>query len=283
MGHVFVSYSRRDQQFVRTLVEALQQEKVNVWIDYLSIKPGEEWASVIENALTESDALIVVISPNSVESPYVRGEYRLALERGIPVLPVGYFQQGAMLRPQELNNLAFLNVRDFEGNVAAIAKKLVAALPDKVRDLLGTGAPPLAAPSKGYVFISYSGADIEFVKRLRKFMEKHGYAYWDYRKTPRKYAMRFDMELEEAIDNAALVLSVVSPDWKKSPWTAREYCFAEYRGKPNFVLRWRALEDYGGIALLIADRTLIDFTQNENEGFTLLGEALGSSTVTPKP
>jgi hypothetical protein len=84
MNDVFVSYSRKDRDFVIKLVDALKQRGWNVWWDP-TIRPGEYYEDVIEGALTTSRCVIVVWSKNSVASKWVRAEAAEAANRGVLV------------------------------------------------------------------------------------------------------------------------------------------------------------------------------------------------------
>ncbi len=87
MSHIFVSYKREDSEFVLKEVIRLQRT-YRVWWDKTSIVGGEDWEKAIRAGLEDSVALLVVLSPKAVESPYVRFEYETALDSGIPVIPV---------------------------------------------------------------------------------------------------------------------------------------------------------------------------------------------------
>ena len=86
MADVFISYARLDYPRVVPLVTALEAQGWSVWWDP-DIAPGEEFDALIAAALENARAVLVVWTPNSVGSRWVRGEARDALERGalIPV------------------------------------------------------------------------------------------------------------------------------------------------------------------------------------------------------
>src|SRR6476469_1931158 len=89
MPDVFVSYSRRDGEFVRGLVAALEARGKSVWVDTQGIGAGEVFPDAIRHAIEASDAFVFVISPESVASRYCENEvdYALALsKRVVPVL-----------------------------------------------------------------------------------------------------------------------------------------------------------------------------------------------------
>jgi hypothetical protein len=87
MSHIFVSYSRKDSDFVKTLVQRLERTH-RVWFDRHDIHGGEEWEKAITQGVQNSVTMIVVISPDSVESDYVRFEYSTAIKEEIPIIPL---------------------------------------------------------------------------------------------------------------------------------------------------------------------------------------------------
>jgi TolB-like protein/Flp pilus assembly protein TadD len=84
MADIFVSYSRADKARVAPLVAALEAEGWSVWWDP-EISPGQDFDSLIAGALEAAKAVIVVWTPASVASRWVRGEARIGAERGILV------------------------------------------------------------------------------------------------------------------------------------------------------------------------------------------------------
>ena len=88
MADVFVSYSRRDKARVVPLVAAIEARGWSVWWDP-AIVPGQEFDRMIDVELKAAAAVLVVWTPTSVESRWVRGEARDAAERGI-LVPVRF-------------------------------------------------------------------------------------------------------------------------------------------------------------------------------------------------
>src|SRR5437773_3086124 len=88
MADVFVSYARSDKARVAPLVAAIEAQGWSVWWDP-EITPGQEFDSQIATALDAARAVIVVWTPVSVESRWVRGEAREAADRGV-LVPVRF-------------------------------------------------------------------------------------------------------------------------------------------------------------------------------------------------
>lgn len=88
MADIFVSYSRQDRARVAPLVAALEAQGWSVWWDP-EINPGEEFDALISRELEGARSLIVVWTPQSVDSRWVRGEARDAADRGV-LVPVRF-------------------------------------------------------------------------------------------------------------------------------------------------------------------------------------------------
>ena len=90
MADVFVSYARSDKGRVAPLVAAIEDKGWSVWWDP-EITPGQEFDDQIDAEIDKARAVLVVWSPVSVASRWVRGEAREAAERGI-LVPVRFEQ-----------------------------------------------------------------------------------------------------------------------------------------------------------------------------------------------
>jgi len=86
MADVFVSYARSDKARVAPLVGAIEAQGWSVWWDP-EISTGQDFDHEIAAELKIARAVLVVWTPKSVESRWVRGEARVAAEIGnlVPV------------------------------------------------------------------------------------------------------------------------------------------------------------------------------------------------------
>ena len=79
VGHVFMSYSRRDEAVMRRVAMFLRNQGINVWVDNEKLVPGTPiWEVEIEKAIKAASAIIVILSPDSKNSEWVRREISLA-------------------------------------------------------------------------------------------------------------------------------------------------------------------------------------------------------------
>ena len=89
---VFISYSHKDQVLATELVNRLKAAGLDAWFDKWEILPGDNWAEKTSEGLKESDAMVVLLTPNSAESEAIRANVSYALgeksfrHRVIPVL-----------------------------------------------------------------------------------------------------------------------------------------------------------------------------------------------------
>ncbi len=90
MADVFVSYARADKARVAPLVAAVEAHGWSVWWDP-EIAPGQEFDDLIDTELAAAKSVLVVWTPTSVASRWVRGEARDAADRGI-LVPVRFDQ-----------------------------------------------------------------------------------------------------------------------------------------------------------------------------------------------
>jgi hypothetical protein len=89
---VFLSYARADQRAAREISASLRGAGFDVWDPEREILPGSDFVASLQDALNTSDAMVVLISPDSSGSRNVEHEVGFALGaerfdgRLIPVL-----------------------------------------------------------------------------------------------------------------------------------------------------------------------------------------------------
>ena len=78
MADVFISYSRRDGEFVQRLNNAFVGANRVVWVDWQSIPRGEDWWREIYSGIEGGDAFITIISEHWLTSEICHNELRSA-------------------------------------------------------------------------------------------------------------------------------------------------------------------------------------------------------------
>lgn len=86
---IFVSYSRHDEAFARKLALWLAKTlNMGVWIDVDDIQPGVKWSAAIQDGLDNCEVMVVIVTPESMESVNVEDEWQYFIDLGKPVVPI---------------------------------------------------------------------------------------------------------------------------------------------------------------------------------------------------
>ncbi len=76
---VYISYSSEDREVAKKVVSKLEQAGFEPWDPAAALFAGDNWALHIGKALQDSDAMVLLISPKSMKSEWVRHEIEFAL------------------------------------------------------------------------------------------------------------------------------------------------------------------------------------------------------------
>lgn len=109
MAQVFISYAHEDGDFGDVLITKLKEEDITHWVDSEHLRAGEDWRQAIDDAIRNSFALIVIMSPAAKASEYVTYEWAFAWGLGVPVIPLLYKQTNLHPRLEALQYLDFSN------------------------------------------------------------------------------------------------------------------------------------------------------------------------------
>ncbi|MCC6298572.1 MAG: SUMF1/EgtB/PvdO family nonheme iron enzyme [Anaerolineales bacterium] len=81
---VFLCHASADKPKVRELYRTLRRRGLQPWLDAEDLIPGQNWELEIPKALLSSDAIIICLSPNSVDKEgYVQKEIKFALDKAL--------------------------------------------------------------------------------------------------------------------------------------------------------------------------------------------------------
>lgn len=113
---VFISHTQKDTELARKVAAVLREAGLDVWFDANEILPGENWAEKISEALKESEAMVVLLTPEALESNNVRREIDYALgektydKRLIPVIVGNPEEMPSEKIPWILRRLRLINL-----------------------------------------------------------------------------------------------------------------------------------------------------------------------------
>ncbi|MCA9911103.1 MAG: TIR domain-containing protein [Anaerolineae bacterium] len=120
---IFVSYSRKDwDEFVEPLVASLRENGLSIWVDQHLLQGGQDWMDEINHALKLCRLMILCVSPDALQSRYVKLEYRQFFNTNKPILPV--ICHPAEL-PAELGGIQYLPYAE-QDTLIARARQLLA-------------------------------------------------------------------------------------------------------------------------------------------------------------
>src|SRR5215510_5019503 len=107
MADVFISYSRKNSEFAKRLIEKLNRANKESWVDWEGIPlTAPNWWGEIKAGVESADNFIFIMSPDSMASVVCNMELDYALDLRKRIVPVAY---------QELESRdAFASIADFE-------------------------------------------------------------------------------------------------------------------------------------------------------------------------
>lgn len=85
---IFISYSSRDRDTANAVKASLESAGASVFIDYARLQVGQPFPDQLRDEIKRCDALVLLVSPRSVESQWVQAEVRLAHGEHKRILPV---------------------------------------------------------------------------------------------------------------------------------------------------------------------------------------------------
>src|SRR5215472_12843982 len=140
---IFISHSHIDNEFGTRLAQDLLQvleDETAVWYDVLGgLHGGDAWWEKIVEELIARDVFLLVLSPEAMNSPWVRREINMALNENKFILPLLYRECSVRADLKTIQTISFLAPKIYE---VAYKEVLVAlGLPTT-----GIGEPVRSAP-----------------------------------------------------------------------------------------------------------------------------------------
>ncbi len=169
---VFVSYAGADRAIVEQIYTDLKARGIDAWIDQSGLEAGTpDWEQTLRDAIRNSWAVLLMASPRSRRSLYVKDELRIANYYKCKIFPL-WIEGDDLIDalPMGIGGTQAIDMRG-EGYAAGLVK-LSAAL---VKGVSGTFAtvppPPEGIPLKGSV--GAPSPAVEESPRARYFGRTH--------------------------------------------------------------------------------------------------------------
>ncbi len=117
---VFISYSRNQFYFAESLTTELESlHGFDAWFDSHDLSPGMDWAAGIEHGLALCDAMVILVSPQTLASKYCRQEWETMRANGKPLF-LAIFEYAPL--PPDLVGLPIVDLRaNFKRGVTRLA------------------------------------------------------------------------------------------------------------------------------------------------------------------
>lgn len=109
---VFISYSRKDQEFVSNLEEALERDERRTWVDHGEVMPGEDWHIAIYSGIEAADNFVFVISPDSLNSKVCADELDHAITHNKRLVLILHREVDGRALPTPLAKLNWIFFRE---------------------------------------------------------------------------------------------------------------------------------------------------------------------------
>ena len=109
---VFISYSRKDKEFVRRLDEELKRREREAWVDWEGIPPGDTWEKTIYGAIEATHTFIFVLTPDSIASEVCGREIAHAAANNKRLVPIVHRDVLADRVPKSLGELNWIFCRE---------------------------------------------------------------------------------------------------------------------------------------------------------------------------
>ncbi len=127
MAQLFISYSTRNAEFARYLRGLLQDAGFDVWMDEAKLSAGQSWTDTLEANITHCAAFVIIMSPESKASDWVRRERLLAEKLHKPIFPILFSGEAWW----DLANIQYEDMR--AGLKARLSPRMIDALRAAIR------------------------------------------------------------------------------------------------------------------------------------------------------
>ena len=88
MGYVFISYSTKNQKAADATRSLLSRRKIDTWMAPYDIPAGSSYAEVIPDALKNCACVVLLLTKDAQQSPWVSKEVERAINYRKTIVPL---------------------------------------------------------------------------------------------------------------------------------------------------------------------------------------------------
>ena len=129
---MFISYSSKDAESAKIVKGYLEKNGINAWIAPDSIPIGSEYTQVIVDAIEKSSGVILILSGNSQNSPWVPKELDIAITSEKVIFPIRI--DDAVLNNKMRFRLSNSQITDAMGQLEKKLPVIIEAIKSSVPD-----------------------------------------------------------------------------------------------------------------------------------------------------
>lgn len=257
MTKVFISYTKdggAGESLAVDMQQMLQREKFDVFRDDIGLERGDVWESKLEFELTASSVVVLIVSEKTRTSKWTHSEVSMAMDFGVPVIPVLAEAVRTPLWLRHLQAVDFSTYADWGGLVEAINSHIASRSVERIvqsslefrgatnerqdfDSVCEVGSSYMHIPERMErslnAFISYSHKDKklkeDFFDHLSPLVRDEKLTLWN--DSAIDLGAHWYQDIINSLDKADLVICLVS-----SSFLASNFCYLE-----EFT---KALEDH---------------------------------------
>jgi hypothetical protein len=132
MASVFISYNSRDAELAESISVALSKRRHTVLSDRNLLGPSDDWREKLARALETSDAVVSIVTQNSVGAPYPMSEIGAARALRKMLIPVVI---GSVVAPNVIQDIFYISESFGEKSKAPGMKRIVNKIDEQLKGL----------------------------------------------------------------------------------------------------------------------------------------------------
>jgi hypothetical protein len=247
MKHVFVSYAHKASSIALPIRDELQKRGLSTWTDE-HLQPGtQDWERAIEQAIETAGAFIVIMTPEAMNSEYIRAEIRSAELHGIAIFPILASGDPSTAVPAGLFSYQWADLCNWT-NTPAKFDQLEVALRTQLKRL--------------HVVLAYVQDDLQAATQVKNALKAERIQVWSEANLSVGHSSR-ELEIEAAIKTSGAVIVILSPEARDDRSVKSYIAFAQQNSIPIIPVLARG-EEGTSIPLGLLSKNHLDITNAAN-------------------